>query len=110
MSLYKNVLRRLLIEAGQPDLGNIQFSPNRTDGASKEEPNTKDEDRIYRALRGWISSSTIDPDVVEKLYQLIQSKNIVHFFMSLQREQKFIVALKSQRKFWQIGLVNQSIK
>lgn len=80
MRLYELVLKRLLSEAGQPDLGNVQFSPIRTDGVSTDEPNTESEERIYRAFRDWLSGGTIDPDITNELRLLMKSKKYSSFF------------------------------
>lgn len=79
MSLYEAVLKRLLKES-QLDIGNVQFSPNRIDGAPREEPNTPTEDKLYRDLLSWISSATIDPDSVEVLKGLMSSSKHGQFF------------------------------
>jgi hypothetical protein len=43
-----HLLRRYIREA--IDLGNVQFSPKRRDGAQKDEPNTPEEQKLYRDL------------------------------------------------------------
>jgi len=43
-----SLLRRYIREA--IDMGQVQFSPNRTDGANKDEPNTPEEDELYNDL------------------------------------------------------------
>ena len=57
------------------DLGNTQFSPNRTDDVDKSEPNTPEEQKIYDALIGRVKhGKTISKDMAWTLRELINSK------------------------------------
>lgn len=54
-SLHEKVMRRLLREAEEDlDLGNVEFSPARSDGVSNREQNTPFEDLLYSQLDAWI--------------------------------------------------------
>ena len=93
MSLYESVLKRLLKEA-QLDLGDVQFSPNRTDGALRSEPNTPDEERIFRALKGWVSSATVDPNDINDIKNLMSSPKYGKFFKEPPRDAEVYRGIK----------------
>ena len=53
--LLREVIRRMLVEEVAPDaMGDVVFSPNRTDDVPKDEPNTELETHLFNQLRGWI--------------------------------------------------------
>jgi len=73
MKRETQLLRRYIREA--IDLGNIQFSPSRLDGAEKTEPNTPEEDELYNSLYRRVSGiANVDSKTAEKLSQLIDSE------------------------------------
>lgn len=73
MRKNEKILRAYIREA--IDLGNIQFSPYRTDGADTSEPNTPEEEAIYGALvRRIVHNEPIDPAEVAILSDLVKSK------------------------------------
>ena len=53
--IYERVLRRLLCEE-TPDLGDVEFSTKRRDGAPTNEPDTPDEAKLYDRLKRWVDS------------------------------------------------------
>lgn len=67
-----HLLRRYIREA--IDLGNIQFSPDRRDGASTNEPNTPEEQKLYSYLMGRLSGfSHLSTKTANTLIDLINS-------------------------------------
>lgn len=66
------LLRRYVREA--IDLGNIQFSPDRRDGASTNEPNTPEEEKLHSYLLGRLSGfSHLNTKTANTLIDLINS-------------------------------------
>lgn len=78
-TLYESILIKLLHESTL-DLGNIQFSPNRVDGVSKNEPNTWDEKRMFSDILQWVEFSNSTPRFAENLRQLMTSPKYGNFF------------------------------
>ena len=57
------------------DLGNVQFSPNRLDKVDKTEPNTREEEILYRNLiNRVVGEKQIDAATAKDLKDLINSK------------------------------------
>ena len=68
-----HLLRRYIKEA--IDLGNIQFSPKRRDGAQKGEPNTPEEQKLYRDLISRIEDGkNLTQDTAQTILDLLDSK------------------------------------
>jgi len=68
-----SLLRRYLREA--IDLGQIQFSPDRTDGVSTEEQNTPEEEDLYYKLTDRITKgSHITPETAQIIIDLLDSR------------------------------------
>lgn len=67
------LLRRYIREA--IDLGDVQFSPSRLDGAVKTEPNTPEEDALYTSLYRRVSGiEDVDEKTAQIISQLIDSE------------------------------------
>lgn len=81
MRLEERIYRRLLREA-VPDLGKIQFSPDREDGVPRSEPNTPAEQDLYDAIGEWVESG--NPQIlcphVDSLRSLIDDRRYGMFF------------------------------
>lgn len=85
--IYESVLNRLLREIDSVNLGDVQFSPQRIDGARKDEPNTEVENKLMDDLRMWIMDNTSvgDPQNLRKtLIELMQSPKYGKFFQPPQ--------------------------
>lgn len=68
-----SLIRRYIREA--IDLGDVQFSPSRVDGAVKTEPNTPEEDALYTSLYRRVSGiEDVDEKAAKILSQLIDSE------------------------------------
>ena len=78
-AIYERVLRRLLREAS-PDLGNVEFSPDRKDPALRNEPNTPEEDALYNDLRDWVVSVKASPTLPETIKTLMSHPKYSRFF------------------------------
>jgi len=73
MNKKYSILRRYIREA--IDLGNIQFSPDRIGNVDKSEPNTPEEETLYRALINRVEGEKdLDPAAASKLKDLISSE------------------------------------
>jgi len=69
MKLSVRQLRHLIRE--ELDLGDIEFSPERTDGADTSEDNTSYEDYLFKALDNWFTGNRIPPDLEYDLRSLM---------------------------------------
>jgi len=67
------LLQRYIREA--IDLGNVQFAPDRLDGVDTSEPNTPEEETLYRDLiNRVVDNGKVSPETADKLRQLIDSE------------------------------------
>ena len=85
--LTVKVMQRLLCEARKSvDLGNIVFSPNRTDGAPTGEPDTPDEAKLYEDLLMWVFGGRFqDPETtIPLLKKLLTHPRYKKFFVHPQ--------------------------
>lgn len=78
--IFESVCRRLLQE-NSLDLGKIEFSPQRKDGAPKDEPNTDLEEEILSYLGDAVDAGEILPEEIrDTLASLMKSKKYGAFF------------------------------
>lgn len=67
------LLRRYVKEA--IDLGNVQFSPVRTDFVNKDEPNTPEEEQLYQMLKSRMTLGRhLSPTDAQTIIDLLDSK------------------------------------
>jgi len=79
-NIFESVCRRLLQEKTL-DLGKIEFSPQRKDGAPKNEPNTDLEEEILAYLGDAVDEGDIIPEEISSiLSSLVKSKEYGDFF------------------------------
>ena len=83
--ITESVYKRLLGEE-VPDLGNVQFSPQRVDGARTDEPNTDDEKRLRYDLQAWIKYNSLPTSAAEQIRNLIKSPKYKNFFHTIESD------------------------
>ncbi|NBW12290.1 MAG: hypothetical protein EBR82_30090 [Caulobacteraceae bacterium] len=77
--IASRVCRRLVVESGL-DLGNVQFSPRRTDGAPTDEPDTDDEHDLYASIKNWVDYGVPNRHLANQLYDLLKDPKYRSFF------------------------------
>lgn len=74
-----------LTEDEKYDLGDIVFSPNRTDGVSRSERNTYDEGNLYFNIVRWVNSwDPLKQNYVDMIKDLMKSEKYGSFFSELE--------------------------
>ena len=78
VEIFQRVYERILREA---DLGDIEFSPNRTDGVSNDEPNTPEEEELYNDLKYWVIAERASDTLPDTVKTLLDDPKYNHFFI-----------------------------
>lgn len=76
--IIERVYGRLLREA--LDLGDVEFSPLRVDGAPTDEPDTEDEKALAKDVRWWLDAASASRDLPKKMKELMAHPKYGRFF------------------------------
>lgn len=74
MKMTMGMLRRIIRESYEFDMGNVVFSHRRVDGAPRNEPDTEWEADLYTNLEAWVSDTWMPRSLPDTLMALTQSK------------------------------------
>ena len=85
LKITESVYRRLIQEQ-LPDLGDVQFSPQRIDGVPTDEPNTDDEKRLRYDLQAWIKYNSLPSNTAGQIRDLIKSPKYKNFFHTIDSD------------------------
>lgn len=77
--IFDAVYRRLLSEA-TTDLGDVQFSRHRTDGAPTNEPDTRAERKLHYNIGQWLMGSPLESETWNELRSLMSDPRYSDFF------------------------------